>query len=274
MTLLTSDEIKTCELRMLMAFRDFCEVRSLRYSLCGGTLLGAVRHGGFIPWDDDIDVCMPRPDYERFLTLAEEFEDTHGFALAGYFGLPLDNTPFAKLLDRSIKVKARREADESYLWVDVFPMDALPDDDAEAMRLYRTVGRQRSLIMAQHSEEGRMGRTAFRKVAADVLRPILRVSHADVRLASRMNENACKLKWGSTGHAGGLVWGMYGIGERMPLAVFEHYSDIKFEGERFASISRWDDYLSGLYGDYLQLPPVEKRVNHGIEAWRCNMDCE
>lgn len=274
LNLLTSDEIKASELRILVAFRDFCEDWCLRYSLCGGTLLGAVRHGGFIPWDDDIDVCMPRPDYERFISLAAEFESTNGFELAGYFGLPLDNTPFVKLLDRNIKVKASREAKESYLWVDVFPMDALPDEDAENQKLYCAVGRLRSLVMAQHSEQGRVGRTALRRTAANVLRPILRMSHADVRLTSKMNQLASKLTWGSTKHAGGLIWGMYGTSERMPYAVFESYSDIKFEGERFASISRWDEYLSGLYGDYMRLPPVDKRVNHGIEAWRCGKDGE
>ncbi len=86
---LSPEALKFDMLRMLVSFRDFCEAEGLRYSLCGGPLLGAIRHRGFIPWDDDIDVCMPRPDYERFLGFAAGLKDTSNMGFGDYCGLSL-----------------------------------------------------------------------------------------------------------------------------------------------------------------------------------------
>lgn len=264
---LSTQEAKYEELKMLVAFRDFCRELDLRYSLCGGTLLGAVRHRGFIPWDDDVDVCMPRPDYDRFLELGNAFADRCAIDLEGYCGLDLDSSPFVKLLHREIAVKADVDADESRLWIDVFPVDALPDDDMENNRLYGNVKRIRRLILFQHSAPCCQNSSIKNAVIA-ISRPLLGVLHADRWSACRLQEIAAQRPWGSTSHVGALTWGLYGPGERMPLEAFDSTVAVDFEGESFSAMNCWHEYLLGIYGNYMELPPENERLSHGIIAWR------
>lgn len=103
------------ELKLLLEFKQFCEKYKLKYYLCGGTLLGAVRHQGFIPWDDDIDVCMPRPDYEQMIRIVKETQEIDLIAFE------LDNCtyPYAKLVNKQIIVKREIEGqdDQFYGWI-------------------------------------------------------------------------------------------------------------------------------------------------------------
>lgn len=98
---LSSDEIKRIELNILLKFDDYCQENNLRYYLAGGTLLGAIRHKGFIPWDDDIDVCMPRPDYERFIRSYSQAQYCYKLK-SGY--LKNFSAPFTKVIDIRTKV--------------------------------------------------------------------------------------------------------------------------------------------------------------------------
>lgn len=142
------DELKSIELDILLAFHDYCEQKGLSYMLYYGTLLGAVRHQGFIPWDDDIDVVMPRDDYEAFFRSFPCDSSFETIKLISY----RDRSsiyPFIKLVDTRTEV-VEDFVDPRYktgVWIDIFPMDGLPEDDRpfkenrKAMRKYDfTVG--------------------------------------------------------------------------------------------------------------------------------------
>ena len=122
MEYMTRQEVQRALLDLLTVFDEFCNEHGLRYSLYAGTLLGAVRHHGFIPWDDDADVCMPRPDYEAMLAMRSLVPE--GFSIITSEDAPLV-LPFAKFQQHDIRAQEsifEGEFDEC-LWIDVFPVD-------------------------------------------------------------------------------------------------------------------------------------------------------
>ena len=119
MNYLTTQEIRNELIEVLTSFDEFCRIHELRYSLYAGTLLGAVRHGGFIPWDDDLDVCMPRPDYMELLSLAASIPNGYGLVLPESDGY---SCPFCKYVNLGIAAQEPISAGvyEGRLWMDIF----------------------------------------------------------------------------------------------------------------------------------------------------------
>ena len=119
--------VQLAELDILKLVKRICDKYDIKYSLHGGTLLGAVRHGGFIPWDDDIDIGMPRPDYEEFMRIVRDFLPEHMIYRNFRIGNE-DTIFFSRVEDSSIQVedssaikKRNRNA-----WIDIFPLDGMP----------------------------------------------------------------------------------------------------------------------------------------------------
>lgn len=133
---LTPDEVKAEELSMLIEFDALCRREGLRYSLAGGTLLGAVRHKGFIPWDDDIDVSMPRPDFDKLVTLAR-FNKRSNDRIFEPYSNDWTHPIFLKYINRRVAVDAHYENGESNLWIDVTPVEGLSDDYDEVEHIYK-----------------------------------------------------------------------------------------------------------------------------------------
>lgn len=125
---MSEEEIRRVQIQVLQEFRDFCEEHDITYSLCQGTLLGAIRHKGFVPWDDDIDVMMPRSDYERLLKL---YKSNH-YTLHHYSTCKPYIYSYAKMSDNRTVMKEGKVYDcELGVNIDIFPIDALPDTESE-----------------------------------------------------------------------------------------------------------------------------------------------
>lgn len=264
---LSVDEAKRIELGMLERFSSFCADHDLRYSLSGGTMLGAVRHKGFIPWDDDIDLCMPRPDFEKLIDLAPALRQETGLELNGFQDCPPRRSPFLKLENRRYLAHIGTDLEPSFLWIDVFPVDGLPADDDAVAAIYRQANLLRRtlffLISKPESKDSALQRTAM-AVAGPALR---RVPGIIPSLCERLSVLSRRIPYGSTPYVGAIGWGIYGPGERMELDRFEDFTTIEFEGKRFSALGCWDSYLTGIYGDYLQLPPEDKRVAHDLRVY-------
>lgn len=134
---LTLREIQLEELNLLSYFDEFCKKNELKYSLVYGTLIGAARHKGFIPWDDDIDVAMPRPDYEKLVTLHSSFNHGAIELIADDLNHSLDAT-YAAVINRDIPCKNTYSMTKrsQYLWIDVFPVDGFTEDISKMKKIY------------------------------------------------------------------------------------------------------------------------------------------
>lgn len=250
-------EIQEKEFSMLCKLHDFCVENNLRYFLCGGTLLGAIRHQDFIPWDDDIDVVMPRADYIRLIQLNETQKAfplvtiTNGSA----------NIPHGKILDLKTEIiqKDYKLNNISHLWVDIFPMDGLPESNRSLAACYKTSLFLRKMLLATDSRLGH-GSNILKIVGKILALPFLSLIGGK-RIALLMDWFCQRIDFESSKYVGGLCWG-YGPQERMIKDDFLPGTTALFHGKEFFVPCCWDKYLTNLYGNYMQLPPLENRKCH------------
>lgn len=258
------EEIKRLSFEVLCGFRQICRENGLRYSLTGGTLLGAVRHQGFIPWDDDIDVMMPRPDYDRLMALGKTqklpFRLLSKEICGGAYPYP-----FAKACHGNtvlIEEDTRQDGVPLGVYVDIFPVDGIGNT--------ARTGRIRcSLFQVLHGLEICANWTSYRRsnLRKWYYEPARYVCYLLSRCLGRRRIDrmlqrvisACDFE--HSAYAGRLV-GDYGSREVMPRCVFTELTEAPFEGEQFSVIRQSDHFLRQLYGDYMQLPPKEKQVTH------------
>lgn len=253
------DELKSIELDILLAFHDYCEKKGFRYLLYYGTLLGAVRHQGFIPWDDDIDVAMPRKDYEAFFEAFQTDNPFENIKLISY----RDRSsiyPFFKLVDTRTEV-IEDFVDPRYktgVWIDIFPIDGLPDND-EPFKANRKAVLKYDFTIGDTTK----GTTQLRRIAKKLLTPLF--AAPDIyRVAADLDATASKTPLEPNRDAGVVIWS-YGACERMPFSLLER-TLLDFEGHRLYGPVLHDECLTRIFGDYRTLPPEDERKPHAIHA--------
>lgn len=264
--LLSLREIQERELEMLKLFINICEQNGLRYYMAGGTLLGAVRHKGFIPWDDDIDVLMPRPDYMRLQKLAASrllppAYKFHSWELGNL------NDPMCKIFDTNTFVdkKYHRDRYDKYLWIDIFPMDGLPEDEREVQMIYRKVLRARRLLKFMKAREG-AGSSRFRALIKPLLKPFALLFFGKKRTVKYIERIAQKYSFEESRYVGGIVYG-YGPQEKCDREAYVDGVEMIFEGCRVMAPGCFDYYLTSLFGDYMKLPSEDKRQVHFMDVY-------
>lgn len=257
-------EIKQRELNILLFFDHFCGKYNLRYYLAGGTLLGAIRHKGFIPWDDDIDVCMPRNDYNRMIEIYSKSKNLKYRIKSNTLN---NNSPYTNLVDSDtiIENQFSNTQENDGLWIDIFPVDGLPENSALVKKIYKKCDFYRTLLLLIGAKLGE-GKTITRKYLKYILKPLLTL-YGKNRCVNKLESIAAQYPYDECKYVGAITWGLYGFGERMLKSEFEQAVEVEFEGHKFPAFSCWDSYLRGLYGDYMQLPPVEKRKTHDMVAY-------
>lgn len=253
------------EFDAMKMFIELCEKYDIRYFLSGGTLLGAVRHKGFIPWDDDVDIMMLREDYEKVLRHEKEINATGKYKLAAY---ELGNLkyPFAKIFDtRTVINKLYDDNDtEQSLWIDIFPMDGMPLDLKKSDKLYRQVMFERRLYLLKQSRNGE-GKTRLRAKLKPLLKRILSPLDDD-KLLDHIVSLCRSYRVEDCQYIASLGMGK-GPQERMPKKPFIKAVDVEFEGLSCKAPGCTDYYLKRLYGDYMKLPPESQRETHDMDVW-------
>lgn len=259
---LSIEEIREIELNMLRLLKEFCIKHSLTYFISNGTLLGAVKYKGFIPWDDDIDIFLPRKDYDF---LIENFEDTFPYVLFSTQRVKEFRFPFAKLCDMTTKrvEDNNNNGVELGMDIDIFPLDTWSlDAEKQVKKQCRTLTFLRLSKNLRITSTNHI-RTLTKKITA-VFCKILGASF----FIKKMQKNASQHHPDSK-NLGCVVWPVYGTCEIIPKEVFSKSIELEFEGEKFSAPVGYDTYLRSLYGNYEEDPPLEKqKTHHRFKAYR------
>lgn len=256
-------KLQLMENKMLEEFADFCDKNDLNYSLIGGTLLGAVRHKGFIPWDDDIDVGMPRPDFDRFLKLTKTDKISSSLIVMSGETEKNCSVPYAKIINVNTKIvreNTTHEDDGDGLWIDVMPIDGAGNSIEEAKKimkkathLQKACGRASSIPWKRR--EGESGLRGFMLCSFRLMYHLIGYNYFKKRLVKLGR----KRDFNTSKYAAIVVSGFYGYGEIIEKNKIEPYVDHPFENRYYQIFGCWKEYLEGIYGNYMELPPENKR---------------
>lgn len=261
------EELHQYDLEALKAFDTFCNKHGLRYFAIGGTLLGAVRHKGFIPWDDDIDVGMPRPDYDKLISLAKKFPKP--FVLEEYRYSKGFQSYFMKVRNEKIElletVTETKDKRRGYL-LDIMPMDGTPNNKILRKLYYCKVLFLRFLCGTANVHTGIL--TSRPKWEQQVLKVCRALKLYKVLTIKKIYKSMDKLFHKQDVLKSsyiGTITGAYKTREIVPAEYFgieEEAVYLEFEDMKIRVPKQYEVYLTHMFGDYMQLPPEEKRKIH------------
>ena len=248
---------------ILTYFKEFCQKNDIQFFLAYGTLLGAARHKGFIPWDDDVDIMMLRSEFRKLLKCMEK--DTHPY----YKLLSMHNNkeyfaPLAKLHDDRTLLIQEYGQDEKVpygIYVDVYIIDNMPDDYKEAAKQYKKAEKIRAnwgLSVKKISAKSSNIIRHFARVPISIVMKMIGYKH----FLRQYDQHASQYDQDNTHHKGIIIYGEGLKKEYFDETMFLAPSKILFEGVEFSAPSDVHGYLTQMYGDYMKLPPVEQRKVH------------
>ena len=243
-------------LEILKEFHDVCERNNLRYWLDSGTLLGAIRHEGFIPWDDDIDVAMPRDDYDRFLEISNK-ELPKTISVKVFLKENIQSFFYAKLVLNREHLGSNGPTAKTNIFIDVFPMDIVKKRSVALHRLMRMfIG-----LAYDENERGKGLKKGLKFIISKGVSLLDRKRIIKYMSSVFNSESNGFLVYGIELHSSLSSGVKFHIEKDKVLPLEKHL----FEHDYYYVPKNYDEYLRKLYGDYMQLPPEEKRVpSHNI----------
>ena len=243
---------------MLEDIKRVCDKNNIRYFISYGTLIGAVRHNGFIPWDDDLDIAILRKDYERFVKLpSSEFKygmfiedcvNTEGYGHV-FAKVMLPGTTNAENFTKNVKCAQN-------IYIDVFPLDYTTNKRiALKIQHYMCLFYARLMLL---NCKYKYTKTGVKKVVYSIGYFIAskcskkKLYSKWLKWATKYSDTKCNVK---------SMAAIYRLDrELMPVELFKESKDYDFEGHKFSAVADYDKYLKIIYGNYMKLPPVEQRV--------------
>lgn len=243
-------------LNILLEFDKVCKEHNLRYCICGGTMIGAVRHGGFIPWDDDLDVSMPRDSYEKLIRHSKEWLPEYlEFVCAE--NDPKYPLPFGKIQDARTTLIERSHL--YYLggcYIDIFPFDAYPKSSLKRRLQCMKYHYLKQCLYLVHRDPYKHGHGV-----SSWMPRIVRKLYTMEGLQRRIRKVLTKYDYATAPYAASYTDGYKKI---LPKYIIDEYTTYNFEGHPVQGIKHYDPYLKCMYGDYMTVPPEEDRWQHNF----------
>lgn len=256
-------EQKQCLIEMAKYIDNLCKENNIRYSMMFGTLLGAIRHNGFIPWDDDVDFAMPRSSYDK---LKKIFKNNNNSRYIWIDNLNDKDyiSPWAKIVDTktTITENGKKQSDKYGLFIDIFPYDKLPNKFKKINYLQRLLANQLFNGLKRHDQKI----TNLRSLSANFRGKIAHLIGKD--RISKKYDKLCR-KFNSKAYVNYKIVSSHFVdySGAIDSREFDNLVRMKFENITLNGFKNYDQILKNKYGDYMQLPPEDQRVTHDIDAY-------
>ena len=263
-------QLQLVELDIMALFKRICEKHQLRYFMVGGTMLGAIRHKGFIPWDDDMDVGMPRPDYEKFIQLAPA-ELPEGYDFLNYKLRPSYNRYFSRLVDTRVSVynASNSRTIVEHAWLDIFPLDGMPSGRLrQKVHFWRVTARRflyRASCFSELANLNRPGRPLYLRIIIKFLAVTHLGEGLDThRMMRAMEKQLLKYDYDASDYYVSMV-GAYMQREIVDKKLLGALPEYPFETLMLRGAADYDGFLRHFYGDYMTPPSDADKDKHNIE---------
>lgn len=260
------DLLHEVDISITKEFIKICDKYGLKYYMIGGTMLGAIRHQGFIPWDDDIDLGMPREDYEKFLSVAQK-ELPANYSIVNYKTDKNYQYYITRILDKETKVIEERIGNDNkytHASIDIFPIDGTPNNKLlRKIYFFRVIFHRAMMSLCyRDSIDRKRKRGILENIALLFLEkfpitlfttPYKQKEIIDKLLRKNNFENSEYI---------GNIMGAYRTKEIVPKSFYGEGKMYKFEDIELRGLDKYDEYLKWTYGDYMKLPPEDQRKTH------------
>lgn len=237
----------------------FCEENNIVYYLAYGTLLGAMRHQGFIPWDDDIDIWMLRSDYEKFLTLFPKYQDALGLKVVNHKTKPYYGRPMSKVIDnRTYLVEPEYKYDDAIgVFVDIWPLDALPNNERQRKIAISKLRHYTRQLFGSIDKKLRFG--SFSELKQTVKKMVyMGMNSKDI--VEKIEDYITSFRNEDSDYLVNSTWGKYVLRKEYFASRFL----TKFEDTEFYVPSAFNQILTERYGDWKKFPPKSEQEPHHV----------